>query len=227
VDEVKRLRLEKGWSQNELAYHAKLAPSVISLIETGKRDPNASTLRKLANALEVRIPDLFEDSGTGKAGRRSPPSEPSFNDVLEGERQIAAARVFGDNLRHFTDKWREEIQDPQHQGVYWCAGVQATAIGLTELFGKLGYQKMIGRKIAEAGKQSPDGLIEEMKKGKSGRALSDPEFVAAMDLLKAFEDMHDVSDQVLEADETVDWITIREAEQRREAFRLIQGELSA
>jgi transcriptional regulator with XRE-family HTH domain len=60
VDEVKRLRLEKRWSQNELAYHAKLAPSVISLIETGKRDPNATTLRKLAEALEVRIPHLFE-----------------------------------------------------------------------------------------------------------------------------------------------------------------------
>jgi transcriptional regulator with XRE-family HTH domain len=67
VDEVRRLRLEKGWSQNELAYHAKLAPSVISLIETGKRDPNATTLRKLAEALEVRIPDLFEEGGSGKA----------------------------------------------------------------------------------------------------------------------------------------------------------------
>jgi transcriptional regulator with XRE-family HTH domain len=81
VDEVRRLRLEKGWSQNELAYHAKLAPSVISLIETGKREPNATTLRKIAGALEVRIPDLFEESGSGKAGRRSS-VEPSFNDIL-------------------------------------------------------------------------------------------------------------------------------------------------
>jgi transcriptional regulator with XRE-family HTH domain len=91
VDEVRRLRLEKGWSQNELAYHAKLAPSVISLIETGKRDPNATTLRKLASALEVRIPDLFEESGSGKAQRRSS-YEPSFNDVLEEERLEATGR---------------------------------------------------------------------------------------------------------------------------------------
>ena len=88
VDEVRRLRREKGWNQNELAYHAKLAPSVISLIETGKREPNATTLRKLADALEVRIPDLFEEGGSGKAPRRSTP-EPSANDVLAGERRIA------------------------------------------------------------------------------------------------------------------------------------------
>ena len=86
MDEVRRLRLEKGWSQNELAYHAKLAPSVISLIETGKREPNATTLRKLAGAFEVRIPDLFEDSGSGKAQRRSSPEPKPFNG-LEGKRR--------------------------------------------------------------------------------------------------------------------------------------------
>jgi transcriptional regulator with XRE-family HTH domain len=90
VDEVRRLRLEKGWSQNELAYHAKLAPSVISLIETGKRDPNATTLRKLAGALEVRIPDLFEDSGSGKAQRRSSRQAPLL-DGLEDERRTYQA----------------------------------------------------------------------------------------------------------------------------------------
>jgi transcriptional regulator with XRE-family HTH domain len=93
VDEVRRLRLEKGWSQNELAYHARLAPSVISLIETGKRDPNATTLRKLADALDVRVPDLFEDSGSGKARRRSSP-EPSLFNSLEEERRDYGSHVW-------------------------------------------------------------------------------------------------------------------------------------
>lgn len=57
---VRQLRLEKGWNQNELAFHADLAPSVISQIETGKREPSATTLHKLADALGVDIPDLFE-----------------------------------------------------------------------------------------------------------------------------------------------------------------------
>ena len=226
MDEVRRLRLEKGWSQNELAYHAKLAPSVISLIETGKRDPNATTLRKLANALEVRIPDLFEESGSGKGGRRSS-LEPSFNDVLEGEQRIAAAKRFEENLRHFAGRWREELTDPQKQGLYWCAGVQTTAIGFTELISKLGLLQMIVQKIGEVGEQSPAGLIPEMKKGRSGRAMSDPEFVAAMDLLAAFEEMHDAADEVLKADDTVDWLAREEAERRRKAFRVIQGEIAA
>lgn len=57
--EVRRLRQARGWNQTELAYHSGLAPSVISQIENGKRDPSAGTLRKLAKALEVGVPDLF------------------------------------------------------------------------------------------------------------------------------------------------------------------------
>ena len=57
--------------------------------------------------------------------------------------------------------------------------------------------------------------------------MADPDFRVAMALLTAFEDMHEASDRVLEADESVDWITIKEAEQRRKAFSVIQGDLSA
>jgi transcriptional regulator with XRE-family HTH domain len=59
VLEVKRLRLAREWNQTELAFHAGLAPSVISEIENGKRDPSARTLRKLAEALKVDVADLF------------------------------------------------------------------------------------------------------------------------------------------------------------------------
>jgi transcriptional regulator with XRE-family HTH domain len=59
VLEVKRLRQERGWTQTELAYRAGLAPSVISQIENGKRDPTARTLRKLAEAFVVEVGDLF------------------------------------------------------------------------------------------------------------------------------------------------------------------------
>ncbi len=57
--EVRRLRQAKGWNQTELAFYSGLAPSVISQIENGKRDPSAGTLRKLANALDVGVGDLF------------------------------------------------------------------------------------------------------------------------------------------------------------------------
>jgi transcriptional regulator with XRE-family HTH domain len=117
MEQVRRLRLEKGWSQNELAYHAKLAPSVISLIETGKRDPNATTLRKLAEALEVRVPDLFEDSDSGKAQRRSS-LEPSFNDVLNERRAGVTSwaaytlQIAGRIRGHAADPHSPAFRDP-------------------------------------------------------------------------------------------------------------------
>lgn len=59
MQEVRRLRQARGWTQTELAFHAGLAPSVISQIENGKRSPNASTLDKLAKAFGVNVGDLF------------------------------------------------------------------------------------------------------------------------------------------------------------------------
>lgn len=225
MEKLRRLREERGLSQVKLAARADVNPATVNQIERGKREPSPATLRKLAEALDVGIVDLLEDVSPKASGRSS--LEPSFNDVLEGERLIAAAKRFEENLRHFTNRWREDLKDPQKQGVYWCAGVQTTAIGFTELLSKLGLLKMVGRKIGEVGERSPAGLISEMKKGRSGRAMSDPEFVAAMDLLVAFEEMHDAADEALKAADTVDWMAAEEAEQRRKAFRVIQGDLSA
>lgn len=76
--ELRRLRKQKGWNQNKLAFHADLAPSVISLVETGRREPNATTLRKLATALGVEIPDLFPRVSTSP----SPESQPEKEEEL-------------------------------------------------------------------------------------------------------------------------------------------------
>ena len=112
MDEVRRLRLQKGWSQNELAYHAKLAPSVISLIETGKREPNATTLRKLASALEVRIPDLFEESGPGKAQSPLPEAEQRAARQHEGlvGMHEAAARLGRNVAASFTNFTKADLE---------------------------------------------------------------------------------------------------------------------
>jgi transcriptional regulator with XRE-family HTH domain len=84
VLEVKRLRQQREWNQTELAYHAGLAPSVISQIENGKRDPTARTLRKLAEALSVEVGDLFPK------GQAAPsPEQPDFDGLLEEERRRA------------------------------------------------------------------------------------------------------------------------------------------
>jgi transcriptional regulator with XRE-family HTH domain len=57
--EIRRLREEKGWSQAQLAVDAGIGVSAVSLIETGKRNPSATTLAKIAAALGVGVADLF------------------------------------------------------------------------------------------------------------------------------------------------------------------------
>ncbi len=57
--EIKRLREARGWIQAKLAVEAGMAPSAVNQIENGKRSPSASSLNKLARALEVEVRELF------------------------------------------------------------------------------------------------------------------------------------------------------------------------
>lgn len=50
---------QKGISQKELAKISGVAESTISLIMSGKRSPNISTLGKLAAALDISYPQLI------------------------------------------------------------------------------------------------------------------------------------------------------------------------
>lgn len=52
-----RLRLEK--SQAELAEASDVSQSTIAQIESGKKDPSVTTLKKLGKALDVHIAVLF------------------------------------------------------------------------------------------------------------------------------------------------------------------------
>ncbi|GEM_PF-2209914 len=58
-EEVKRLRQAKGWTQEQLAVYAGSSQPTVNLLESGKRNPSATTLEKLARALEVEVADLF------------------------------------------------------------------------------------------------------------------------------------------------------------------------
>ncbi|MCR4303838.1 MAG: helix-turn-helix transcriptional regulator [Gallionella sp.] len=49
------LRLQKGWSQAELAKRASTSQSYIARLELGNVDPQVSTVKKLAKALDVPV----------------------------------------------------------------------------------------------------------------------------------------------------------------------------
>jgi len=58
---IKRIRQEKGISQDRLSKRADLALNTIVNIESGKNpNPTIETLKKIADALEVSIEELLK-----------------------------------------------------------------------------------------------------------------------------------------------------------------------
>jgi transcriptional regulator with XRE-family HTH domain len=56
---VKALRLEKGWSQDELARRADLHRTYIGSIERHERNVSLLNVERIAKALKVNVKDLF------------------------------------------------------------------------------------------------------------------------------------------------------------------------
>jgi len=57
--QVKKLRLEKGLSQEALAHQADLDRTYIPSIEKGERNVSITVIEKIAKALKIKIVDLF------------------------------------------------------------------------------------------------------------------------------------------------------------------------
>jgi transcriptional regulator with XRE-family HTH domain len=60
VERLRALRTERGWSQEELAGRAGIAPQSLSNIETLRSSPTIETLEALAAALGVPLVALLE-----------------------------------------------------------------------------------------------------------------------------------------------------------------------
>lgn len=58
-ENVRSLRQEKGWSQEEFGFQVGLHRTYISQIERGTRNPTATVIERLALALGVRPSTLF------------------------------------------------------------------------------------------------------------------------------------------------------------------------
>jgi transcriptional regulator with XRE-family HTH domain len=97
AENIKRLREERGWSQTELARRANMNNSIVSLIESAKRNPRTTTLGNIADAFGCEVGDLFP-----KARRRS-------------SRKVAErpAYSFASVLRKVAGTWRELVEEEQ------------------------------------------------------------------------------------------------------------------
>jgi transcriptional regulator with XRE-family HTH domain len=71
---LRRIRKERGYSQEELAFRAEVHRTEISLLERGKRDPGVNMTLRLTGALGVAPGELlggatFVPSEDGREGR--------------------------------------------------------------------------------------------------------------------------------------------------------------
>jgi transcriptional regulator with XRE-family HTH domain len=90
MEQLKRLREERGLSQVKLAARADLNPATINQIERGARNASPGTLRKLAEALGVSLVDLIEGDYP-----KVQASQPSLEDAAQSEAfQHALAVLF-------------------------------------------------------------------------------------------------------------------------------------
>jgi transcriptional regulator with XRE-family HTH domain len=68
---LRRIRVERGLSQERLAHAADLNMTHVAKIERSEREPGVRTIAKLAVALQVSTADLFEGID-GRLEGRSP-----------------------------------------------------------------------------------------------------------------------------------------------------------
>lgn len=61
---IKELRRQKGLKQNELAEKAQITQAYLSKIENNSKEPTISSLKAIANSLDVPLPILFFRSMT-------------------------------------------------------------------------------------------------------------------------------------------------------------------
>ncbi|MEA5461677.1 helix-turn-helix transcriptional regulator [Arcicella sp. LKC2W] len=60
-EKVRKLRLLKGYSQEELAHEANLHRTYIGMIERAEKNISLLNIVKIANALEISTADLLID----------------------------------------------------------------------------------------------------------------------------------------------------------------------
>lgn len=61
-DNIKKIRQERGISQDRLSKLADLSLNTVVNVETGgSANPTIETLTRIANALEVKVDDLIKD----------------------------------------------------------------------------------------------------------------------------------------------------------------------
>lgn len=112
MEELKRLREQKGWSQARLAQESGVDRATINQVEGGRRSPTIATLEVLAEALGVEIADLFPKA-QAPLFREVPEQEPPEERRSPLSAWAEYARRMADRIRlHTADAHSPAFRDP-------------------------------------------------------------------------------------------------------------------
>ena len=97
MQELRRIRKERGLTQRELADASGVDPATISLIETGKRRPHLETLDSLALVLGVEVVEFF------------PKVQASLWPEEEPGRRADVYEPWAEFVNRFAERWEQKI----------------------------------------------------------------------------------------------------------------------
>jgi transcriptional regulator with XRE-family HTH domain len=112
VEILREFRRQRGWSQKDLADASGVGQDTISGIERGQHEPRPSTLRKLAEALDVEVADFFRE-----------PAVP-LDEAPRGAGQLQQEK--GAELRELLDSLRKTAQPIMEQDDQTIAAYRQT-----------------------------------------------------------------------------------------------------
>ena len=72
---IRETRAAQGLSLEQLARLTGISAPALSLIETGKRDPRLTTLKRISDALRISLTALIADGGVAPPRSSTSPSE--------------------------------------------------------------------------------------------------------------------------------------------------------
>jgi transcriptional regulator with XRE-family HTH domain len=107
---LRDLREERGFSQYGLAQESGVGRSTIAALETGERGAHPSTMRALARALGVTVPDLYRDRITPPPSQDKPAGmAESYERLRENLRDAFPGIEYDADLERMAEQFVVEL----------------------------------------------------------------------------------------------------------------------
>ena len=87
IEKIERLRIERGWSVNRLAYEAALTQSTVANVLNNKAEPRISTLKAICDAFGMTLSEFFYENANTELSPKALDMLISYNNLSEIEQR--------------------------------------------------------------------------------------------------------------------------------------------